>query len=138
MYTILRIFAIVLGVILTSGAIYTIITITRQRIKQQDKMTFSQTAGRYFLRWSVFDYAVILVFISGMLFLLVEAIAVIKDKASFPYHHYGYLLCGFIFSLLGMVFLLARFVIVLRMVGGMDGFSLVNNHHEPDKADTAE
>jgi hypothetical protein len=138
MYRMLSIFAIVLGVLLTSGAIYTIITIIGQRKKQQDKLTFSQTAGRYFLRWSLFDYAVILVFLCGMLFLLVEVIAVIKDKESFPYHHYGYLLSGFIFSLLGMIFLLVRFVIVLRMVRGMDGSTLVNNHQEPNKANTAE
>jgi hypothetical protein len=138
MYTLLRVFAIVLGVLLTSGAIYTIITIIRQRKQQQDKLTFSETAGRYFLRWSAFDYAVILVFLCGMLFLLVEVIAVIKDKESFPYHHYGYLLSGFTFSLLGMIFLLVRFVIVLRMVRGMHGSPLVNNHQEPYKADTAE
>jgi magnesium-transporting ATPase (P-type) len=138
MYPMLRVFAIVLGALLTSGVIYTIITIFKQRKKQPDKLTYSQTAARYFLRWSFFDYAVILVFLCGMIFLLVEVIAVLKDKASFPYHHYGYLLSGFIFSLLGMIFLLVRFVIVLRLVRDMDRFSFVNNHHEPNKADTAE
>jgi hypothetical protein len=138
MYTMLKIFAIVLGVLLTSGAIYTIIAIIRQRNTQLKKLTFSQTAGRYFLKWSFFDYAVIVVFLSGMLFLLVEVIAVVKDKASFPFYHYGYLLCGFIFSLLGMLFLLVRFAIVLRMIRGMEGISFINNHQEPDQADTPE
>jgi hypothetical protein len=138
MYTILAIFAALLGLLLTSGSIYTIWIIVKQRNKHQEEQTFSQTAGRYFLRWSVFDYGVLIVFICGMLFLLAEVIAVVKDRQSFPYYHYGYLLCGFIFSLLGMLFMLVRLAIVLRMVGGMDLISLVNNHQEPNETDTAE
>jgi hypothetical protein len=138
MYTILTIFAALLGLLLTSGSIYTIWIIVKQRNKHQEEQTFSQTAGRYFLRWSVFDYGVLIVFICGMLFLLAEVIAVVKDRQSFPYYHYGYLLCGFIFSLLGMLFMLVRLAIVLRMVGGMDLISLVNNHQEPNETDTAE
>lgn len=138
MYTILKVFAFVLGILLTSGAIYTMISIFRQRGKQPSKLSLSQTAGNYYLKWSFFDYAVIVVFLCGMLFLLVEVIAVVKDKESFPFYHYGYLLSGFIFSLLGMLFLLVRFAIVLRMVRGMDGFSFVNNHQEPNQTHTPE
>jgi hypothetical protein len=138
MYTSLAIFAALLGLLLTSGVIYTIWIIVRQRNKQQEEQTFSQTAGRYFLRWSFFDYGVIIVFLCGMLFLLAEVIAVLKDRQSFPYYHYGYLLCGFIFSLLGMLFMLARFTIVLRMVRDMDRISFINNHQKPNEANTAE
>jgi hypothetical protein len=138
MHTSLAIFAALLGLLLTSGVIYTIWIIVRQRNKQQEEQTFSQTAGRYFLRWSFFDYGVIIVFLCGMLFLLAEVIAVLKDRQSFPYYHYGYLLCGFIFSLLGMLFMLARFTIVLRMVRDMDRISFINNHQKPNEANTAE
>jgi hypothetical protein len=138
MYTSLAIFAAFLGLLITSAAIYTIWMIARQRNKYQEDQTFSQTAGRYFLRWSLFDYGVLIVYLCGMLFLLAEVIAVIKDRQSFPYYHYGYLLCGFIFSLLGMLFMLVRFVIVLRMVRGMDPISLINNHQEPNDTYRAE
>jgi putative exporter of polyketide antibiotics len=137
MYTYLAIFAAILGLLLTSAAIYTIWTLTQQRKNQQGELTFSQLAGRYFLRWSFFDYTVLVMFLCGMLFLLTEVIAVVREPASFPYHHYGYLLCGFIFSLLGMLFTLARFIIVLRVVRGMDGVSLVNDHQEPNETNAA-
>lgn len=138
MYTMLKVLAILLGILLMSGAIYTIFAIFRQRKNQVIKLSLSQTAGNYFLKWSFFDYAIIVVFLCGMIFLLVEIIAVVKDKDSFPYHHYGYLLSGFTFSLLGMLFLLVRFAIVLRMVQGGDAFSFVNNHQEPNKTNTPE
>jgi putative exporter of polyketide antibiotics len=138
MYTILGIFAGVLGLLITGGAIYTIVSIVKQRKTQQDKQPISEAVGRYFLKWSFLDYAIIVVFLCGMLFLLVEVVAVMKDRQSFPYHHYGYLLSGFIFSLLGMLFMLARFAIVLRMVQGIERVAFINNHHEPNNADTTE
>jgi hypothetical protein len=137
MYTSLAVFAAVLGLLLISAAMYTIWTLIQQRKGQQRDQSFSELAGRHFLKWSFFDYAVLAVFLSGMVFLLTEAIAVVRDRASFPFHHYGYLLSGFGFSLLGMLFILARFIIVLRMVRGMDGASLVNDHQEPDEANAA-
>jgi hypothetical protein len=137
MYSSLAIFAAVLGLLLTSGAIHTIWSLLQQRKSQQGDQTFSQLAGRYFLRWSFFDYGVLVMFLCGMLFLLTEVIAVVRDRESFPYHHYGYLLSGFVFSLLGMLFTLARFIIVLRMVRGLDGASLVNDHQEPNETNGA-
>jgi H+/Cl- antiporter ClcA len=138
MYTILGVFAAVLGLFISVGAIYTIWSIVKQRKNLHEKEPISLVAGRYFLRWSFLDYAIIVVFLCGMLFLLAEVIAVMKDRQSFPFYHYGYLLCGFIFSLLGMLFMLARFTIVLRMVQGMERVAFINHHHEPNNADTTE
>jgi putative exporter of polyketide antibiotics len=138
MYTILGIFAAFIGVLITAGAIYTIWSIVKQRKNQQNKQSVSETVGRYFLKWSFMDYAIIIVFLCGMLFLLAEVIAVMKDRESFPLYHYGYLLSGFIFSLLGMLFMVARFAIVLRMVQGIDPVALINHHNEPNNADATE
>lgn len=138
MYPSLTILAAVLGLFITSGAIYTLWSIVRQRNNQQDKQPISEIAGRYFLKWSFMDYAIIIVFLSGMIFLLAELVAVLKDRQSFPFYHYGYLLSGFIFSIVGMLFLLARFTIVLRIVQRMEVAALKNNHREPNNADTAE
>jgi hypothetical protein len=137
MYTTLGIFAAVLGLIIVSGAIYTIRSLIKQRKKLQNGQTLSELAGRYLLRWSLFDYAVLVIFLSGMLFLLTEVIAVLRDRSSFPYYHYGYLLCGFTFSLIGMLFVMVRLVIVLRMVRSTDPSSLVYDHQEPNEANTA-
>ncbi|QGQ97398.1 hypothetical protein EHS13_22180 [Paenibacillus psychroresistens] len=136
MYTILGVLAAVLCVLITAGTIYTIWSIVRQRNNQQSKQPISETVGRYFLKWSFMDYAIIIVFLCGMLFLLAEVITVMKDRESFPLYHYGYLLSGFIFSLLGMLFMVARFAIVLRMVQSMDRIALVDHHNEPNDTDT--
>jgi hypothetical protein len=138
MYTTLGFFAAVLGLIIISGAIYTIGSIIKQSKKLQNGQSLSKLAGRYFLRWSLFDYAVLVIFLSGMLFLLTEVIAVLRDRTSFPYYHYGYLLCGFTFSLIGMLFVMVRLVLVLRMVRDTDSSSLVNDHQKPKEANTAE
>jgi hypothetical protein len=138
MYTTLGIFAAILGLIIIGGALYTIGSILAQRKKLQSEQSLSQLAGRYFLRWSMFDYAVLVVFLSGMLFLLSEVIAVLRDRQSFPYYHYGYLLSGFVFSLLGMLFVIVRLVIVLRMVRSIDPSTLINNHQKPNETDAAE
>lgn len=138
MYPSLTILAAGLGLFITSGAIYTLWSIVRQRNNQQDKQPISEIAGRYFLKWSFMDYAIIIVFLSGMIFLLAELVAVLKDRQSFPFYHYGYLLSGFIFSIVGMLFLLARFTIVLRIVQRMEVAALKNHHREPNNADTAE
>jgi uncharacterized membrane protein len=136
MYTLLGYIAAFLGVLIIAGAIYTIWSIVKQSKNQQNKQSVSETVGRYFLKWSFMDYAIIIVFLCGMLFLLAEVIAVMKDRESFPLYHYGYLLCGFIFSMLGMLFMVARFAIVLRMVQRMDRVALINHHNEPNDADT--
>jgi hypothetical protein len=138
MYTTLGIFAAVLGLIIISGAIYTIGSIIKQSKKLQNGQSLSKLAGRYFLRWSLFDYAVLVIFLSGMLFLLTEVIAVLRDRTSFPYYHYGYLLCGFTFSLIGMLFVILRLVVVLRMVRSAEPSSFVNDHQKPNEANTAE
>jgi len=138
MYPILTILAAVLGAFITIAAIYTLWSIVRQRNKQPVKQSISEIAGRYFLKWSFLDYAIIIVFLSGMLFLLAELISVLKDRESFPYYHYGYLISGFVFSMLGMLFLLARFTIVLRIAQRMEFVALKNHHREPNNTDTAE
>jgi hypothetical protein len=137
MYSSLAVFAAVLGLLLTGGAIYTIWSLFQQRKNQLGDQSFSQLAARYFLKWSFFDYGVLVMFLCGMLFLLTEVIAVVRDRESFPFHHYGYLLSGFTFSLLGMLFTLARFIIVLRMVRGLNGAALVNDHQEPNQTNAA-
>jgi hypothetical protein len=136
MYTMLGVLAAFLGVLIIAGTIYTIWSIIRQRNNQQSKESIAETVGRYFLKWSFMDYAIIIVFLCGMMFLLAEVIAVMKDRESFPLYHYGYLLSGFIFSMVGMLFMVARFAIVLRMVQRMDRITLVNHHNEPNDTDT--
>ncbi|MDF2962704.1 MAG: hypothetical protein K0S39_4439 [Paenibacillus sp.] len=90
------------------------------------------------LRWTFFDYALIAVFTIGSLFLFTDVIAVIRDAQSYPLYHYGYLLCGFVFTLFGMLFMVLRLAFVLTLVRPDRPAGLPNNHNQPSGADQAE
>ena len=153
MYFKLAIFSAVLGAAIIAAALFTIGSILQKRKKPEivhtdskipsdtvsssaNTLHFSQQMGLYFTRWTVFDYAVLALFAFGMLFLLVDVLGVIRDRHDYPYWHYGYLLCGFIFSLLSMLFMLIRLAIVLKMIRP-NHLSAINDHHEPNDADGA-
>jgi len=129
MYLTLAIFSSILAVAIIASVLITIWSISRLN-KQNNRM------GHYMMKWTLLDYAVLLLIICGMLFLLADVIGVVHDRAQYPYWHYGYLLCGFIFTLLGMLFIVVRLSIVLNMVRP-DHFPSVNDHHKPDQTDSA-
>lgn len=112
MYTALPVFAAILGLAVTGGAVYTVWRI----FQLKGKAAVPGTAERQLLlRWTVFDYAILALVLVGLVFLLVDVIGVINDRDQYPYYHYGYLLSGFIFSLMGLVFMLVRLTMVLRL-----------------------
>ncbi len=137
MYDKLAIFAACLGVVNVIAVLFTIWTIMQKRKHSTaDATRFSQQMGAHFMRWTVFDYAALALFACGMLFLFVDALGVIRDRHDYPYWHYGYLLCGFVFSFLGMLFTLIRLAIVLH-VTRTHSFSAINDHHKPNETDAA-
>ncbi|MDB5054891.1 MAG: hypothetical protein JWM44_2941 [Bacilli bacterium] len=143
MYFVLAMFAAILGLAVTAAAVFTIWSILQQRKESNEgkssiHASFSQQASQYFLKWTVFDYSILILFAAGMLFLFVDVIGVMRERQSYPFFHYGYLLSGFLFSLLGMLFIVARLVIVLRLVRVHNELPAVNDHHKPNEANAAE
>ncbi|MFB9752999.1 hypothetical protein ACFFNY_15650, partial [Paenibacillus hodogayensis] len=106
-------------------------------VRANEKAVFSTAAlpPGWFLRWTLADYAALFLFGFGIVFLLTDLIGVARDRDMYPMYHYAYLLCGTIFSFMGMLFTLVRLALVLRLTGGAAG----NGHdpHKPDKAKQA-
>jgi hypothetical protein len=82
-----------------------------------------------FSRWTLLDTLFLGVFVAGLLFLLADAVGVIRDREAYPYYHYGYLLSGFVYNLLGGLFLFLRLGATLRLVN--------HQHAEPDQTQNA-
>jgi hypothetical protein len=139
MYLALTIFAVVLGALVTLTAVFTAWVIWHHarslQGNRQDNLV--EAASRYLLKWTLFDYAVLFLFLAGMLFLLTDLIAVIRDHEFFPMYHYGYLMSGFIFTFVAMVFMFIRLGIVLRMSRSNDS-STADHHNQPTQTNHSE
>ena len=140
----LAVIAGMIGIAVTAAVFYTVWYMLEQWKKQQDaamdgkdRPTLSDTAGALLLRWTVVDYAVLVLMGAGMLFLLVDVLGVMRDRASYPDYHYGYLLSGAAFAFLGMLFLLARLLVVLR-IARKPVLPAPNDGHKPNETHHAE
>jgi uncharacterized membrane protein len=127
MYTILIIFGGCIGLIVTGAAFYTVWSVMEMRRQQNVQHHHIQAAAveagyntqsveiRDVLRsWTVMDYGAIGVFVIGMMLMIADLFAVIRDRDSYPYYHYGYLFCAIIFVLVGMMFMVVRIGVILR------------------------
>lgn len=133
MYPAIAIFAAVLGLIVTGSAVYTAWYVFRLRSKNSGQNGFDPAP---LFRWTGFDYALLALVLVGLTFLLADVIGVMKERESYPYYHYGYLLSGFVFTLLGLLFLLTRLFLVLRLAH--KHAAAPNQHYKPDQAHHAE
>jgi hypothetical protein len=122
MFTVLAVICGLIGLAVTGAAVYTAWRIyapggtgeTGETGEHPAESSVKHHTGAL-LRWTALDYAVLALFGSGMLLLLADLLAVSRDRLAFPDYHYGYLLAGFTLTLLGMLFTLARLVLVLRL-----------------------
>lgn len=138
----LAIIAGLIGLLVTGSAVL-MAWLTMNQLQERRKQ---ETANgklldgsfRHLLRWTYFDYALIGVFTIGSLFLLADVLAVIRDAQSYPLYHYGYLVCGFVFMLFGMLFMVLRLSLVLSLVRVESTFSGPDQHEHPDKAEQPE
>lgn len=133
MYTTLVIIGGLIGLIVTGAAFYTVWSVMEQR--QQSRLVVGLDNQRVknsdILRsWTAMDYAAIGVFVIGMMLIITDLFAVIRDRESYPFYHYGYLFSAFIFVLIGMMFMVVRLGIILR--------SDHNNHTEANSTPEAE
>jgi predicted metal-binding membrane protein len=141
----LAIFGSFLGLVVTGIALYTA-WIIHQLWKQQadSPRAFSpaEIAARYLSRWTVLDYAVLGVSAIGLLLLVADLFAVMRDRASFPPYHIFYLLCGLIFSMMGVSLLVVRLFVVIginRPPAETSQSPISPKHHDqPNDTDHAE
>jgi len=68
-------------------------------------------------RWTAFDYVVLGLFVLGTLFLLADAVGVLRERDAYPFYHYGYLLSGLVYNALAGIFLFVRLGLTLKMLG---------------------
>ena len=131
----LAIFAAVFGLAITGVAVYTAWYVHQsQKRAAGDKRSPSGPVESALLNWTVLDSAVLVLFAVGMVFLLVDLLAVMRDKELYPPYHFGYLLCGFVFVLLAMISMFIRLIYVLRLAGAPVSAS-DQQEHEPTEAD---
>lgn len=102
---------------------------------QVEKEALARLRGLLF-RWTYFDYAIVLLFLCSMVFLVVDLAAVLRDREAYPFYRYGYLASGFIFSLLSMLFMLVRLGLVLS-AGRASSDAPAHDHDHPSQADQA-
>lgn len=141
MYIALAIFASLVGLFVTGAAVFTAWAFYASRKKaagaeRPEGKTAAAAEGNpwsWFMRWTVADYAALFLFGFGAVFLLTDLVGVAKDRDQFPMYHYAYLLCGIVFSFMGMLFTFVRLVLVLRLAGGSAAA-----HHHPHKPDQTE
>ena len=87
----------------------------KKAVENQSEIVPAQPPWNWFFRWTIADYAVILLFGLGLVFLLADLIGVAQDRDLYPEFHYPYLVCGFVFSAMGMLLSAVRLAIVLRL-----------------------
>jgi magnesium-transporting ATPase (P-type) len=145
MYTVLVIVGGFIGLIVTGAAFYTVWLSMEARKKRVTIGQESQEAKQDVLfAWTVMDYAAIGVFVIGMMLIVADLLAITRDRDSYPFYHYGYLWCSFIFMLVGMIFMVVRLGVLLRSDYNNKGTTrsasqvepaLPNESPQPDKTD---
>lgn len=118
MYFILAIMGGVIGLAVTGAAVFTVWSAfdaakREQRAGEADKLLDWRRAETL-RQWTAMDYGALLLFVIGGMLLLADLIAVIRDRESYPFYHYGYLFAAFIFMVAGMLFMVARLGGLLR------------------------
>jgi hypothetical protein len=112
----LAIFGGLLGLLVTGISLYTawiIHQLWKQQAASLRAFSSAEIAARYLSQWTVMDFAILGVSAIGLLLLAADLFAVMRDRASFPPYHFFYLLCGLIFSMMGILLLVVRLFVVI-------------------------
>lgn len=141
MYGVLAVLAALIGLAVCGAAVFTAwfhLYYKKRAFGDHNRQTEGVPTGdSLLLRWMAMDYAVVGLAVFGLLFLFVDVLAVLRDRQSYPYYHYGYLLSGFVLTFLGLLFLVARLFLLLRVARSHD-FSAPHHQHKPDQAEQTE
>lgn len=139
MYTTLVIIGGFIGLIVTGAAFYTVWLVMEQRKQQSSDLAVEHNdqgvkRGDVLRSWTAMDYAAIGVFVIGLMLIIADLFAVIRDRDSYPYYHYGYLFSAFIFVLVGMMFMVVRLGVLLNLPMKTEP-TFLHDHNKPDQAD---
>jgi len=118
MYVALAVFGGVLGLGITGAAVYSawmIRQLWQQQAASPHAVSQQEIAAEYLSRWTLLDYGTVGLFVIGLLLLLADLLAVLRDKAAFPDYHFAYLLCGIVISVMGMLLLTIRLFVVIGL-----------------------
>jgi hypothetical protein len=140
--TALAIVGAMLGLFVTGTAIWTAWLVTRSSREQAAEAASKEAAwkpyAKWFLEWTVFDYAFAALFFIGALLLFVDLLQALRDAASYPPYHIPYLLCGFIFCFIGMLMALLRLALTMSLARGQELPAAPDKHHQPAHAEHTE
>jgi hypothetical protein len=115
MYMTLTVIAAAIGLI-AFGSIVGIVWRLLTPKRGESKADVAERLRKRLMHWSFFDYTVVLLFLFGMVFLLADLSAVLRDREAYPLYHFGYLASGFVFCLLAMLFVFVRLGLTLSAV----------------------
>jgi hypothetical protein len=73
-------------------------------------------AERYMLRWTWFDYYMLMLFMFGFVFLLGDVVGVARQPEIYPSWHYGYVLIGAVVLFHAFGYFIFRYVFLLRTI----------------------
>lgn len=145
MYHTLTWIAAGIGLFITIGAVAGIIYIfwpSRKTTADSEATEQLRLArlSKLFMRWTWFDYVVVVVFLCGAAFLIVDLAAVIRDSERYPFYHYGYLASGLIFTVLSMLLMFLRLgtLIALSKAQRTSSDAPLHQHGEPTQTEQAE
>ncbi|TXK85981.1 hypothetical protein [Paenibacillus sp. N3.4] len=132
-----------LGLFITGVAVYTawmVHQLWRQQAAAPKPSSQSEIAVKYFSKWTIMDYAVVSLFIIGLLLLLAELFAVMRDQTAIANFHFSYLLTGIIISAMGMLLLFARLIVVLGFIqsGALHRTVAPDHQNQPNDANSTE
>ncbi|MGF9916124.1 hypothetical protein ABEX47_27450 [Paenibacillus ehimensis] len=114
--------------------------LTKERPENQPSLSSSlvREAGPFLARWTYFDYALLALFLVGSLFLFTDLLAVLRDAEQYPPYHFAYLLCGFVFTLAGMLMMLVRLALTIASVRSERPLPAPDHQDHPGHAEQAQ
>ncbi|KPV55111.1 hypothetical protein QJ48_34945 [Paenibacillus sp. A3] len=113
---------------------------TKERPEDQPSLSASlvRQAGPHLARWTFFDYALLALFAVGSLFLFTDLLAVLRDAEQYPPYHFPYLLCGFVFTLAGMLMMLVRLALTIASIRSERPLPAPDHQDHPGHAEQAQ
>lgn len=112
---ILAIAAAILGLIAIGAVVYTVWFMFQHRKQAESERT--QPFPAALLKWTAIDYVILMLVLVSLLILVVDAVAIFRDRADFPTYHYGYLLTGVVLAFMGMLIMFLRLFMLHHALG---------------------
>jgi hypothetical protein len=87
----------------------------KRRLAREPGTSWKTQLHRFAHEWTWFDTLMSSLFVLGILFLLVDLVAVIRDREQYPMYRLGYLISAFGYTFFAAIFLWVRLFILLKL-----------------------